>query len=94
MALSNYVTWLFDLETFLGGFNIAYSEYDEFHLCEARVITEHIIKQYNLGLLEHLTEAMIDEYTKNAINKDSKRRDYYETISAYMKKRVLWVQYL
>ena len=32
---------------------------------------------------------MIDEYMTNAIEKEPSKRDYYETISYYVKKRLL-----
>ena len=37
----------------------------------------------------NLTEDMIDDYMKNAIKNDPSKKDYYETISCYVKRRLL-----
>lgn len=86
---SNYIDWLFNLEDVLRDFNIEYSDYDEFHLNEAIKETERIIKEHSITINNHLTERMIDDYMTNAIKKEPSKKDYYETISSYVKKRLL-----
>lgn len=86
---SNYIDWLFNLEEILRDFNIEYSDYDEFHVNEAIMETERIIEQHHVTRNNILTESMIDDYMKNAIKKEPSKKDYYETISTYVKKRLL-----
>lgn len=87
---NNYIDWLFNLETVLRTFNIEYSDYDEFHVNEAIKETERIIKEQELHTEENsLTETMIDAYMKNAIKNEPSKKDYYETISYYVKRRLL-----
>lgn len=89
---SDYIEWLFNLEFTLRAFNIEYSDYDEFHVNEAIKETERIIKQHHITKKNNLTEDMIDDYMKNAIKKEPSKKDYYETISYYVKKRLLHKQ--
>lgn len=86
---SNYIDWLFNLEHVLRDFNIEYSDYDEFHVNEAIKETERIIKEHQMTKENNLTEEMIDNYLKNAIKNEPNKRDYYETISCYVKRRLL-----
>jgi len=86
---SNYIEWLFNLEEILRDFNIEYSDYDEFHVNDAIMETERIIEEQNITEDNSLTESMIDDYMKNAIKKEPSKKDYYETISNYVKKRLL-----
>jgi hypothetical protein len=86
---SNYIEWLFNLEEILRDFNIEYSDYDEFHLNDAITETERIIEEHHLTKQNNLTEDMIDNYMKSAIKKEPSKKDYYETISYYVKKRLL-----
>jgi len=89
---SEYIEWLFNLELILRDFNIEYSDYDEFHVNDAIKETERIIKQHQITKKNNLTEDMIDNYMKNAIKQEPFRKDYYETISFYVKKRLLHTQ--
>jgi hypothetical protein len=86
---SNYIDWLFDLEEVLRKFNIELSDYDEFHVSDAIEETEKIIQEYNITKENNLTESMIDDYMKSAIKNEPHLKDYYETISNYVKKRLL-----
>ncbi len=86
---SNYIDWLFNLEEVLGKFNIELSDYDEFHVSDAIEETEKIIQEYNITKENNLTESMIDDYMNNAIKNEPHRKEYYETISNYVKKRLL-----
>ena len=86
---SNYIDWLFNLEEVLKNFNIEYSEYDEFHVNDAIMETERIIEEQHIDDNNLLTESMIDDYVKNAIKKEPSKKEYYETISSYVKKRLL-----
>ena len=86
---SNYIDWLFNLEEILRDFNIEYSDYDEFHLNEAIKETERIIEEHKITMENNLTEDMIDDYMKSAIKKEPSKKDYYETISYYVKRRLL-----
>lgn len=86
---NNYIDWLFNLEEILRDFNIEYSDYDEFHVNEAIKETERIIKEHSITKKNNLTEDMIDDYMKNAIKNEPSKKDYYETISYYVKKRLL-----
>lgn len=86
---SNYIDWLFDLEEVLRKFNIELSDYDEFHVSDAIEETEKIIQEYNITKENNLTESMIDDYMKSAIKNQPKRKEYYETISNYVKRRLL-----
>ena len=85
---SNYIDWLFNLEEILKDFNIELSDYDEFHIREAIEETEKLIEQQMITNQNIFTEKMIDEYMTNAIKKEPPKRDYYETISYYVKKRL------
>lgn len=86
---SNYIDWLFNLEEILRDFDIEYSDYDEFHVNEAIIETERIIEEQNMDGNHSLTESMIDDYMNNAIQKEPSKKEYYETISSYVKKRFL-----
>jgi hypothetical protein len=86
---SNYIDWLFDLEEVLRKFNIELSDYDEFHVSDAIEETEKIIQEFNITKENNLTESMIDDYMKSAIKNQPKRKEYYETISSYVKRRLL-----
>lgn len=86
---SNYIDWLFNLEEILRDFNIECSDYDEFHVNDAIKETERIIGEYSITSDNNLTESMIDDYMNNAIKNDPNKKDYYETISTYVKKRLL-----
>lgn len=86
---SNYIDWLFNLEEVLRDFNIEYSDYDEFHVNEAIKETERMIKEQHITSENVFTESMIDDYMKNAIKNEPSKKDYYETISYYVKKRLL-----
>lgn len=86
---SNYIDWLFNLEEILRDFNIECSDYDEFHVNDAIKETERIIGEYAITSDNNLTESMIDDYMNNAIKNDPNKKDYYETISTYVKKRLL-----
>lgn len=86
---SNYIDWLFNLEGVLRDFNIEYSDYDEFHVNEAIKETERMIKEQHITSENIFTESMIDDYMKNAIKNEPSKKDYYETISYYVKKRLL-----
>lgn len=86
---SNYIDWLFNLEDVLRDFNIEYSDYDEFHVNDAIKETERIIEEHQMTKKNNLTEEMIDAYMKNAIKNEPTKKDYYETISCYVKRRLL-----
>lgn len=86
---SNYIDWLFNLEEILRDLNIEYSDYDEFHVNEAIKETERIIEEQEMSDENNLTEEMIDDYMKNAIKNEPSKKDYYETISYYVKRRLL-----
>ena len=86
---SNYIDWLFNLEHLLRDFNIEYSDYDEFEVNDAIKETERIIEEQHITESGGLTETMIDDYMFNAIHKNPSRKEYYETISSYVKKRFL-----
>jgi hypothetical protein len=86
---SNYIDWLFDLEEVLRKFNIELSDYDEFHVSDAIEETEKIIEEYNITKENNLTESMIDDYMKIAIKNQPNKKEYYETISSYVKRRLL-----
>lgn len=86
---SNYIDWLFNLEEVLRNFNIEYSDYDEFHVNDAIQETERIIEEQDMAKQNNLTEEMIDDYMKNAIKNEPSKKDYYETISYYVKRRLL-----
>lgn len=86
---SEYIDWLFNLESVLKQFHIEYSDYDEFHVNEAIKETERIIEEQEMTDENNLTEDMIDDYMKNAIKNEPSKKDYYETISYYVKKRLL-----
>jgi len=86
---SNYIDWLFNLDSVLRDFNIECSDYDEFELNNAIIETERIIKEHRLTKDNNLTEEMIDDYMKNAIKNEPSKKDYYETISCYVKRRLL-----
>jgi len=88
---SKYINWLFNLENVLNKFNIECSDYDEFHIKEAISETERMISKYNLTDNNSLSESMIDEYVVNSILKEPNKKEYYETISIYVKKRLLRV---
>jgi hypothetical protein len=86
---SDYINWIFSLEDTLKELKIELSDYDEFHIHEAIEETERLIKQQMITNQNIFTEKMIDEYMTNAIKKEPSKRDYYETISYYVKKRLL-----
>ena len=86
---SEYIDWLFNLESVLKEFDIEYSDYDEFHVNEAIKETERIIEEQSITSENNLTEDMINDYMKNAIKNEPSKKDYYETISYYVKKRLL-----
>lgn len=86
---SNYIDWLFNLEEVLRDFNIECSDYDEFHLNDAIKETERIIQEQHMTNQNNLTADMIDAYMKNAIKNEPSKKDYYETVSTYVKKRLL-----
>jgi uncharacterized protein (DUF1778 family) len=86
---SNYIDWLFNLEEMLRKFNIELSDYDEFHVNNAIEETEKIIRDHQITEDNNLTESMIDDYMKNAIKNEPHLKEYYETISNYVKKRLL-----
>ena len=86
---SDYINWIFSLEDTLKELKIELSDYDEFHIREAIEETEKLIEQQMITNQNIFTEKMIDEYMTNAIKKEPSKRDYYETISYYVKKRLL-----
>lgn len=86
---SRYITWLLKLEGMLQEMNIEFSDYDEFYIQEAIETTENILKDQGIISPLNLTEQMINEYVDNAIKIDPVKRDYYETVSFYVKKRLL-----
>ena len=86
---SDYINWIFSLEDTLKELKIELSDYDEFHIHEAIEETEKLIEQQMITNQNIFTEKMIDEYMTNAIEKEPSKRDYYETISYYVKKRLL-----
>ena len=86
---SNYIDWLFNLDSILRDFSIECSDYDEFELNNAIKETERIIKEHRLTKDNNLTEEMIDDYMRNAIKNEPSKKDYYETISCYVKRRLL-----
>lgn len=86
---SDYINWVFSLEDTLKELKIELSDYDEFHIREAIEETEKLIEQQMITNQNIFTEKMIDDYMTNAIKKEPSKRDYYETISYYVKKRLL-----
>jgi len=86
---SNYINWLLRLEGMLQEMNIEFSDYDEFYIQEAIETTEQILKEQGYDNVLSLTEQMINDYVDNAIKTNPVRRDYYETVSHYVKKRLL-----
>lgn len=88
MTGNDYIEWLYTLESCLKRNGIDFSEYDEFHINEAIYTTEKILRKCHVTPL-HLTESMVDEYMNHAIKTNPDRKDYYETISCYVKKRLI-----
>lgn len=86
---SNYIGWLLKLEGMLQEMNIEFSDYDEFYIQEAIQTTEKILKEQGSISPLNLNEQMINEYVDNAIKINPVKRDYYETVSYYVKKRLL-----
>lgn len=86
---SNYIDWIFNLENELRRFGIEFSEYDEFYVNDAIQETERIIREYEVTHSGMLTESMIDEYMYSAIKREPSRKEYFETVSSYVKKRLL-----
>lgn len=86
---NNYIDWVFNLEEILKNFNIEFSDYDEFYVNDAIKETERIIDEYYISSDNNLTESMIDDYMNNAIKNEPNKKDYYKTISTYVKKRLL-----
>lgn len=86
---SEYIDWVFNLDSILRNFDIECSDYDEFHVNDAIKETERIIKEHEITNKNIFTEDMIDDYMNGAIKKDPSKKDYYETISYYVKKRLL-----
>ena len=86
---SDYINWIFSLEDTLKELKIELSDYDEFHIHEAIEETEKLREHQMITNQNIFTEKMIDEYMTNAIEKEPSKRDYYETISYYVKKRLL-----
>lgn len=88
MVVSDYIEWLDNLESLLKRNKITVSEYDEFHISEAIFTTERILKEQNITSA-NLTETMVDDYMRYAIKLDPTRKEYYETISCYVKNRLI-----
>lgn len=86
---SNYIDWLFNLDSILREFNIECSDYDEFEINDAIKETERIIREHHITNQNNLTEDMINAYMNNAIKNEPNKKDYYETISSYVKRRLL-----
>lgn len=85
---NDYIEWMFRLEPILRQYNIEISEYDEFHINDAIETTERMLKEYNISSSSSLNNEMIDSYVSNAIEKNPSKKDYYETVSFYIKKRL------
>lgn len=88
---SNYIEWILHLEVYLQSCSIEYSDYDEFYIQSAVAIAEQIVleQQLDISQLTNLSSEMIDSYTNNAIKLDPIKKEYYETVSFYLKKRLL-----
>jgi hypothetical protein len=86
---NDYIEWMFRLEGLLREYKVEISDYDEFHINDAIITTENILKQYQSTTSSsyHIDDDMVDEYMKNAIKNNPSKKDYYETISYYVKKR-------
>lgn len=85
----DYIEWLLSLQTLLTSSSIEYSDYDEFYIQEAIQTTETLLEEHNISKPSNITEKMIDEYTNNAISNNPARKQYYETVSFYVKKRLI-----
>lgn len=88
MAGSDYIEWLNNLESLLERNGMGFSEYDEFHISDTIITTEKILKEQNIQPV-HLTESMVDDYMNHAIKANPSKKEYYETISCYVKNRLI-----
>lgn len=86
---SNYIDWMIELEKTLQKFGIEFSDYDEFFVNDAITETERLIEEQKITDENIFTECMIDEYMLNAIKKEPSKKEYYETVSYYVKRRLL-----
>lgn len=86
---NDYIEWMFRLEVILREYKVEISDYDEFHINDAITTTENILKQYQgkTSSSYHIDDDMVDDYMRNAIKNNPSKKDYYETISYYVKKR-------
>lgn len=86
-SATNYIDWLLSLETTLYNAGIDLSNYDEFHINEAIRTIEEILVAQSASTIS-LDEAMINAYMENAIRLNPAKKEYYETISYYVKRRL------
>jgi len=86
----NYIEWLLSLQSLLTSSSIEYSDYDEFYIREAIITTEQLLKKHNIKKTSNITEKMIDEYVSHAISNNPARKQYFETVSFYVKKRLIY----
>lgn len=86
---SDYIDWIFSLEDKLKELKIELSDYDEFHIHDAIETTERILEQNENSEYHFVDEKMINEYMKSAISNNPSKKEYYETISYYVKRRLL-----
>lgn len=86
---NDYIEWMFRMEVILRDYKIEISDYDEFHIRDAIRATENILKNQvgDNNTSYHVDSTMVDEYMNNAIKNNPSQRDYYETISYYVKRR-------
>jgi hypothetical protein len=87
-TVCNYIEWLLNLEEVLKKDNIELSSYDEFYINDAINTIEQILISQPNNEVTFLDENMIDAYMSNAIKLDPSKKDYYETISYYVKRRL------
>lgn len=87
----NYVVWLLNLEEILRQYSIELSSYDEFYINDAITTLEQILKTQPNIKISFLDENMIDAYMNNAIKLNPSKKEYYETISYYVKRRLISV---
>lgn len=88
MIKNDYIGWLDEMESFLKRNEIDFSEYDEFHINDVICVIEGIVREHDISSL-NLTDSMVNTYTNRAIAINPERKDYYKTISCYVKKRFI-----
>jgi hypothetical protein len=86
---SDYIDWIFSLEDKLKELKIELSDYDEFHIHDAIKATEKILEENKNNKYHFVDEKIINDYMTMAITNNPSKKEYYETISYYVKRRLL-----